>query len=66
VQQLAQRVWILTEHETSHEVLNRSLEALLNDNAFGFQRDVENLTATQLNLCEHLSTELKVSPRLKR
>lgn len=49
VQQLAQRVWILTENETSREVLDKSLDALLNDNAFGFQRDVENLTATQLN-----------------
>lgn len=49
VQQLAQRVWILTEKETTHTVLNKGVDALLNDNAFGFQRDVENLTATQLN-----------------
>lgn len=49
VQQIAQRVWILTENETTKTVLDKGLDALLNDNAFGFQRDVENLTATQLN-----------------
>jgi hypothetical protein len=49
VQQLAQRVWILTENETTPTILEKGVDALLNDNAFGFQRDVENLTATQLN-----------------
>jgi uncharacterized protein len=49
VQQLAQKVWILTEKEATKDVLDLGVEALLNDNAFGFQRDVENLPATQLN-----------------
>jgi hypothetical protein len=59
VQQLAQRVWILTENETTPAVLEKGVDDLLNDNAFGFQRDVENLTATQLNFMRAFNDGVK-------
>lgn len=59
VQQLAQRVWILTENETTPVILEKGVDALLTDNAFGFQRDVENLTATQLNFMRAFKAGVK-------
>ncbi|MEQ9414886.1 MAG: ATP-binding protein [Cyclobacteriaceae bacterium] len=49
VQQLAQKVWICTDKEVNEEVLNQGVEELLNTMSIAFQRDVEILTATQLN-----------------
>lgn len=49
VQQLAQKVWICTEHEVTEKILNQGVEELLNTMSIAFQRDVELLTATQLN-----------------
>jgi len=49
VQQLAQKVWIVTEKETTETDLQNGIDALLNDNASAFQRDIESLSGTQLN-----------------
>ncbi len=59
VQQLAQKVWILTDKEATQAILQMGVAALLHDNAGGFQRDVENLTATQLNFLKAFNDGVK-------
>lgn len=49
VQQLAQKVWICTDKEATEETLKQGVEELLNSMSIAYQRDVELLTATQLN-----------------
>ena len=49
VQQLAQRVWWLTEKEADEIILDTAIELFLNDTSVAFIRDAENLTATQIN-----------------
>jgi hypothetical protein len=49
VQQLAQRVWWLTEKDTDEKILDTAIELFLNDTSVAFIRDAENLTATQIN-----------------
>ncbi len=49
VQQLAQKVWICTDKEATKETLRQGVEELLNSMSIAYQRDVELLTATQLN-----------------
>jgi hypothetical protein len=49
VQQLAQKVWICTDEEADELTIEQAVEELLNSIGIAFQRDVESLTATQLN-----------------
>ena len=50
VQQLSHYIWYQTQTETNINDLNVSLQELINANSPLFQRDVESLSKTQLNL----------------
>ena len=54
VQQLAHRVWIRTERETTPEILQQALSALLEQNTFLFEREIDQLTTTQINFLKAL------------
>lgn len=54
VQQLARKVWMLTEHSASAETVARGAEELLHENSILYLREVENLTNTQLNFLHAL------------
>ena len=49
VQYLAQKIWIHTNTEVTEENFARGVDGLLKDTGIAFQRDVELLTATQLD-----------------
>lgn len=50
VQQLAHYTWYKTEHKTTVENLNEALSELINANSPLYQKEVETLSKTQLNL----------------
>lgn len=50
VQQLSNYTWNRTQHEASHETILSALEELINTNTPLYQKDVESLSVTQLNL----------------
>lgn len=47
VQQLSFFIWNATDFEVTEEIFNRALQRLIDTNAPMFQKDVENLTASQ-------------------
>ena len=55
VQQLSHYIWCQTETETNINDLNVSLQELINANSPLFQRDVESLSKTQLNLLKAIA-----------
>jgi len=59
VQQLANHVWMLTEKEANENHLNRALKNLLDVNTILYQRDIENLSTTQINLLKALADGVK-------
>lgn len=52
VQQLAHLVWTETEKKATREILQKSLDNLLNWNEIFYQREIEILSQTQINLLE--------------
>lgn len=59
VQQLAQKVWLHSGKIADKNSLKQGLEALLNDSSIAFQRDIENLTVTQINFLKALCQGVK-------
>ncbi len=55
VQQLSHYIWYQTQTETDINDLNVSLQELINANSPLFQRDVESLSKTQLNLLKAIA-----------
>jgi hypothetical protein len=55
VQQLSHYIWYQTQMETDINDLNVSLQELINANSPLFQRDVESLSKTQLNLLKAIA-----------
>ena len=55
VQQLSHYIWYQTQTETNINDLNVSLQELINANSPLFQRDVESLSKTQLNLLKAIA-----------
>lgn len=55
VQQLAHYTWYKTEHEANIENLNEALKELINANSPLYQKEVESLSKTQLNLLKAIS-----------
>jgi len=48
VQQLSHLVWVNTEITATEEIFRKSIEDLLNQNTFFFEREIENLSVSQL------------------
>lgn len=68
VQQFAHNVWALTEQNCSPEVFSNALEQLLLQNTILFQREMDSLTNTQVNLlkaiCDNI-TQLSSSAAIR-
>jgi AAA+ ATPase superfamily predicted ATPase len=59
VQQLAQKVWVITENEAISETVQFALNTLLNENAILYLREVENLSNTQVNLLKAICNRVE-------
>jgi uncharacterized protein len=53
-QQLAHRVWMRTEKKATSEIFDSALQALIEQNTFMFEREVDQLQSTQLNFLRAL------------
>lgn len=59
VQQLAQKVWVITETEATSDTIQVALDTLLNENAILYLREVENLSNTQVNLLKAICNRVE-------
>lgn len=59
VQQLAYHVWNSTVNNTTEEVLNECLERIIQHNSWMYEREVENLSRTQVSLLKAIINEEK-------
>ncbi len=50
LQQLANEIWLLTESEVTDQVIEQSLENVMNTNSIFYQETIDNLSNTQVNL----------------
>jgi AAA+ ATPase superfamily predicted ATPase len=49
VQQLALKVWLLTEKKVTSEIIDKAVDDILMENSIVYLRDMENLSNTQIN-----------------
>lgn len=50
LQQLANEVWMYTEHKTTDQIIEKSVENVINTNSIFYQDITDNLSNTQINL----------------
>ena len=59
VQQLAQKVWTMTEKTATEKIVDEALDDLLHENSILYLREVENLSNTQVNFLKALCNNVQ-------
>ena len=59
LQQLANEVWILTEKEVTSQILEKSIDDVVNTNSIFYQETADNLSNTQINLLLAISNNIE-------
>ncbi len=59
VQQLAHLVWMNTKTQVTERILNESINDILLQNSLLFEKEVENLSTTQLNFLKAITNDIK-------
>lgn len=60
VQQLAYLVWISAEHKVTDDIIDQSVDLLLDQNSLLYTRDIENLTSPQFDFLHAISDGIHV------